>query len=55
MLNDGNDSPETNNVERVVKADGSSYEPAGNNVLHYLEPGDAVLNATEIRCLRCQD
>ncbi|KAF0376455.1 tape measure protein [Pediococcus acidilactici] len=47
MLNDGNDSPETNNVERVVKADGSSYEPAGNNVLHYLEPGDAVLNATE--------
>lgn len=47
MLNDGNDSPETNNVERVVKADGRSYEPAGNNVLHYLEPGDAVLNATE--------
>jgi cell wall-associated NlpC family hydrolase/SLT domain-containing protein len=47
MLNDGNDSPETNNVERVVKADGSSYEPAGNNILHYLEPGDAVLNATE--------
>lgn len=47
MLNDGNDSPETNNVERVVKADGSSYEPAGNNVLQYLEPGDAVLNATE--------
>lgn len=47
MLNDGNDSPETNNVERVVKADGRSYEPTGNNVLHYLEPGDAVLNATE--------
>lgn len=47
MLNDGNDSPETNNVERVVKADGSSYEPAGNNVLQYLEPGDAVLNAIE--------
>lgn len=47
MLNDGNDSPETGNVERVVKADGRSYEPVGTNVLHYLEPGDAVLNATE--------
>lgn len=47
MLNDGNDSPETGNVERVIKADGRSYEPAGNNVMHYLEAGDAVLNASE--------
>ncbi|QYY86101.1 tape measure protein [Pediococcus pentosaceus] len=47
MLNDGNDSPETGNVERVIKADGRSYEPAGNNVMRYLEAGDAVLNASE--------
>ncbi|WP_171030763.1 tape measure protein [Pediococcus stilesii] len=47
MLNDGNDSPETGNVERVVKANGSSYEPVGTNVLQYLEPGDGVLNASE--------
>jgi tape measure domain-containing protein len=52
MLNDGNDSPQTGNVERVVRADGSTYEPVGRNVTTVLQPGDGVLNASENRMMK---
>lgn len=51
-LNDGNDSPATGNIERVIHADGSSYEPSGRFATQMLMPGDGVLNASENRVLK---
>ncbi|MEF7456971.1 tape measure protein [Pediococcus pentosaceus] len=47
ILNDGHDSPETGNRERIIHADGTSEEVQGINTPRYLQAGDGVLNATE--------
>ncbi|ANZ70377.1 tape measure protein [Pediococcus claussenii] len=47
VLNDGHDSPETGNKERIVHKDGTSEEVLGVNTPRLLRQGDGVLNATE--------
>lgn len=47
MLNDGYDSPETNNQEMVLHPNGQEELIEGRNTLRMLEPGAEVLNAKE--------
>lgn len=51
-LNDGNDSPETNNQEMVILPNGKSFLPQGRNVEYLLPAGSEVINASELSTLR---
>lgn len=50
-LNDGNDSPETNNQEMVLLPNGKAILPQGRNVQMLLPAGSEVLNASELAML----
>ena len=50
-LNDGNDSPETNNQEMVIFPNGKAVLPQGKNVQMLLPAGAEVLNASELAML----
>lgn len=50
-LNDGNDSPETNNQEMVILPNGKSFLPKGRNVEYLLPAGSEVINASELAML----
>ena len=50
-LNDGNDSPETNNQEMVILPNGKSFLPQGRNVEYLLPAGSEVINASELAML----
>lgn len=50
-LNDGNDSPETNNQEMVILPNGKSFLPKGRNVEYLLPAGSEVINASELATL----
>lgn len=50
-LNDGNDSPETNNQEMVLLPSGKAVLPQGRNVQMLLPAGSEVLNASELAML----
>ena len=47
MLNDGNDSPETNNRELVIMPNGQAFVPKERNFKTILPAGTEVLNAKE--------
>ncbi len=47
LLNDGNDSPETDNQEAVIMPDGNLYPVPGRNTYAVLPAGAEVLNASE--------
>ncbi len=47
MLNDGNDSPETDNRELVIMPDGKAFVPKERNFKTILPAGAEVLNAKE--------
>lgn len=48
MLNDGNDSPATNNREGIIHKDGSIEIVKGRNVLRLLMPGEEVIKASDM-------
>ena len=50
-LNDGNDSPETNNQEMVLLPNGKAILPQGRNAQMLLPAGSEVLNASELAML----
>lgn len=50
-LNDGNDSPETNNQEMVILPNGKSFLPQGRNSQYLLPAGSEVINASELAML----
>ncbi|MCE2069297.1 tape measure protein [Streptococcus thermophilus] len=50
-LNDGNDSPETNNQEMVILPNGKTFLPQGRNVEYLLPAGSEVINASELAML----
>lgn len=50
-LNDGNDSPETNNQEMVILPNGKAILPQGRNAQMLLPAGSEVLNASELAML----
>lgn len=50
-LNDGYDSPETNNQEMVILPNGKSFLPQGRNVEYLLPAGSEVINASELALL----
>lgn len=50
-LNDGNDSPETNNQEMVILPNGKAVLPQGRNAQMLLPAGSEVLNASELAML----
>lgn len=50
-LNDGNDSPETNNQEMVILPNGKAFLPQGRNVEYLLPAGSEVINASELAML----
>lgn len=50
-LNDGNDSPETNNQEMVIFPNGKAVLPQGKDVQMLLPAGTEVLNASELAML----
>lgn len=50
-LNDGNDSPQTNNKEMLIHADGSAGIIQGRNTQALLMPGDNVVNAKDTAML----
>ncbi|MDA3769165.1 tape measure protein [Streptococcus thermophilus] len=50
-LNDGNDSPETNNQEMVILPNGKSFLPQGRNSNYLLPAGSEVINASELAML----
>lgn len=50
-LNDGNDSPETNNQELVLLPNGKAILPQGRNTQMLLPAGSEVLNASELAML----
>lgn len=50
-LNDGYDSPETNNQEMVILPNGKSFLPQGRNVDYLLPAGSEVINASELAML----
>lgn len=54
MLNDGDDSPETENREMVILPNGKSFIPEGRNVTTILPAGAEVLNASETKLLLSQ-
>lgn len=49
MLNDGNDSPETDNKEMAILPNGKAFIPQKRNWVGMLPKGTAVLNATETK------
>lgn len=49
MLNDGNDSPETDNKEMAILPNGRAFIPQKRNWTGILPKGTAVLNATETK------
>jgi tape measure domain-containing protein len=51
VLNDGYDSPETNNKEAILRSNGSLGIVQGRNTPALLMPGDEVLNASETKML----
>ncbi|PHV55428.1 transglycosylase [Streptococcus macedonicus] len=50
-LNDGHDSPETNNQEMVIFPNGKAVLPQGRNAQMLLPAGSEVLNASELAML----
>ena len=50
-LNDGYDSPETNNQEMVILPNGKSFLPQGRNVEYLMPAGSEVINASELAML----
>lgn len=50
-LNDGYDSPETNNQEMVILPNGKPFLPQGRNVEYLLPAGSEVINASELAML----
>ncbi|MGZ0942327.1 hypothetical protein ACXOJI_09275, partial [Streptococcus thermophilus] len=50
-LNDGNDSPETNNQEMVILPNGKAFLPQGRNSSYLLPAGSEVINASELAML----
>ena len=50
-LNDGHDSPETNNQEMVILPNGKAILPQGKNTQMLLPAGSEVLNASELAML----
>ena len=50
-LNDGNDSPETNNQEMVILPNGKAVLPQGRNSSYLLPAGSEVINASELAML----
>ena len=50
-LNDGYDSPETDNQEMVILPNGKSFLPKGRNVEYLLPAGSEVINASELAML----
>lgn len=50
-LNDGNDSPHTNNQELVIMPNGQAFMPQGRNAQMILPAGAEVLNARETAML----
>lgn len=50
-LNDGHDSPETNNQEMVILPNGKAILPQGRNAQMLLPAGSEVLNASELAML----
>ena len=50
-LNDGYDSPETNNQEMVILPNGKPFLPQGRNVEYLLPAGSEVINASELALL----
>lgn len=50
-LNDGNDSPKTNNQEMVILPNGKAVLPQGRNAQMLLPAGSEVLNASELAML----
>lgn len=50
-LNDGNDSPETNNQEMVILPNGKTFLPQGRNSNYLLPAGSEVINASELAML----
>ena len=50
-LNDGHDSPETNNQEMVILPNGKAVLPQGRNTQMLLPAGSEVLNASELAML----
>lgn len=50
-LNDGNDSPETDNQEMVLLPNGKAILPQGRNTQMLLPAGSEVLNASELAML----
>lgn len=50
-LNDGHDSPETNNQEMVILPNGKAVLPQGRNAQMLLPAGSEVLNASELAML----
>ena len=51
VLNDGNDSPETDNQEAVLHPNGLAELVQGKNTMKWLEPGAEVLNASETKLM----
>lgn len=51
-LNDGYDSPSTNNREIIAHANGDLEPVSGRNIQRFLEPGSGVLNASESKMLQ---
>ena len=51
VLNDGNDSPETNNKEMVVMPNGRAFIPQTRNWTGLLPKGSEVFNATETKMM----
>lgn len=51
LLNDGNDSPETDNREALIHPNGQLEVLNGRNINRILMPGTEVLNATELKML----
>lgn len=51
-LNDGYDSPSTNNREIIAHANGNLEPVNGRNVQKFLEPGSGVFNASESKMLQ---
>lgn len=50
-LNDGDDSPETNNQEMVILPNGKTFFPQGRNSNYLLPAGSEVINASELAML----
>lgn len=52
VLNDGTDSPETNNQEAIFHPNGDAELVHGRNTMKWLEPGAEIANASELKILQ---